>query len=89
MPKTLVSKKGQVVIPKDTREKLNLTPGTVLNVQVEGRKVILEPFKEIPKKVFVRAGQNITEPILQEAKATSDKTQRLLKELGIDCQKSP
>lgn len=79
MSRTLVSKKGQVVIPKDARDKLNLTPGTVLRVEVERGRVILEPFKELPEKAFVRAGQKVTEPILQEAKATSDKTQRLLK----------
>jgi len=88
MSKTVVSKKGQVVIPKDAREKLDLTPGTVLRVQVEDRKVILEPIKELHEKVFVHAGPNITEPILREAKTTSDKTQRLLTELGIDCLKS-
>ena len=86
MPKTLLSKKGQVVIPKDTREKLNLTPGTVLNVQVEGRKVILEPVKGLPAEVFVHAGKGVTEPMLREAKATSDKTQKLLHELGVSCQ---
>ena len=88
MSKTVVSKKGQVVIPKDARDKLNLTPGTILEVQIEKGRVIFEPFKELPKKAFIRAGKNVTNPILQEAKATSDKTQRLLKELGIDCLKS-
>ena len=84
MSKTVVSKKGQVVIPKDARDKLNLAPGTILEVKVEKGRVILEPFKALPEKAFFRAGKKITEPILQEAKATSDKTQRLLKELGID-----
>ena len=81
-----MSKKGQVVIPKEARNKLNLTPGTVLNVQVENRKVILEPVKELPSEIFVNAGKRVTEPILHEAKATSDKTKRLLNELGISCQ---
>ncbi len=89
MPKTLMSKKGQVVIPKDTRERLNLTPGTVLKVEVKDRKVILEPVKELPEEIFVHAGPRITEPILRHAKSTSDKTQKLLKELGVGCQESP
>ena len=42
MSKTVVSKKGQVVIPKQARDKLGLTPGTVLKVQVEGKRIILE-----------------------------------------------
>ena len=88
MSKTLVSKKGQVVIPKEVREELNLTPGTVLEVQVEDRKIVLEPVKELNEKIFVHAGQHVTEPIIHEAKGTSDKTRRLLNELGIDCLKS-
>ncbi len=88
MSKTLVSKKGQVVIPKDVRERLNLTPGTVLYVQVKDKKVILEPVKRPNKKIFIHASQQVTEPIVREAKATSDKTRRLLMELGIDFQES-
>jgi AbrB family looped-hinge helix DNA binding protein len=88
MSKTLVSKKGQVVIPKDVRERLNLTPGTILEVLVEDKKVVLEPVKELNEKIFVHAGEHVTESIVGEAKATSDKTRRLLNELGIDCLKS-
>jgi len=83
MSKTIVSKKGQVVIPKQTRDKLSLTPGTVLRVQIGGKRVILEPLQEPPKEVFIKAGSKITEPILREAKVTSDKAQRLLRDLGV------
>ena len=81
--KTVVSKKGQIVIPKETRDKLGLAPGTVLRVQVEGKGVILEPLQEPPKEAFIRAGPEITEPLLYEAKTTSDKAQRLLRDLGV------
>ena len=83
MSKTVVSKKGQVVIPKQAREKLSLTPGTVLKVRVEGKRIILEPLQEPPKEAFVEAGQRITEPLLHEAKITSDKAERLLRDLGV------
>jgi AbrB family looped-hinge helix DNA binding protein len=83
MSKTMVSKKGQVVIPKDTREKLSLVPGTVLRVHVEGKRVILEPLQELPKEAFVSAGSKVTEPLLREAKKTSDKSKRLLRDLGV------
>ncbi|MCD6466249.1 AbrB/MazE/SpoVT family DNA-binding domain-containing protein [Candidatus Bathyarchaeota archaeon] len=83
MSKTMVSKKGQVVIPKNIRERLGLTPGTILKVQVEGKKVILEPLQEPPKEIFVEAGLKITEPLLHEAKITSDKAKRLLRGLGV------
>ena len=81
--KTVVSSKGQVIIPKRVREALGLTPGTVLRVRVEGRRVILEPITEPPKEVFVRAGPEVTDQILREAKASSDKVRELLKALGV------
>jgi len=81
--KTVVSSKGQVVIPKRVREELGLTPGTVLRVRVEGKKVILEPVEGPPKEVFVRAGSSVTERILREAKSSGDKAQRLLEDLGV------
>ncbi|MEA2089704.1 MAG: AbrB/MazE/SpoVT family DNA-binding domain-containing protein [Thermoproteota archaeon] len=83
MLKTKVSKKGQVVIPKQARDKLSLTPGTVLGVQVEGKRVILEPLQKPPEEFFVKAGSKITDPLLHEAKITSDKAQKLLRDLGV------
>jgi AbrB family looped-hinge helix DNA binding protein len=83
MSKTVVSKKGQVVIPKQARDILSLVPGTVLRVQVEGKRVILEPLQEPPKEAFVSAGSKVTEPLLREAKRTSDKTKKLLRDLGV------
>jgi len=80
---TRLSEKGQVVIPKDARDKLGLVSGTVLRVEVEGKRVILEPVHEPPTGAFVHAGAKITEPLLQEAKTTSDKAQRLLRDLGV------
>ena len=81
--KTLMSSKGQVVIPKPVREALGLKPGTPLRVSVEGKKVILEPIAEPPPEIFVEAGPSVTEPILFEAKRLSDKAKRLLEDLGV------
>jgi len=81
--KTVISSKGQVVIPKQIRDKLGLVPGTVLRVWVEGKKIILEPAKEPPKEIFVKAGPEITEQILKEAKSSSDKALKLLQDLGV------
>ena len=79
----MVSSKGQVVIPKRIREELGLTPGTVLMVWVEGKRVVLEPVREPPRQVFVRAGPGVTERVLREAKSSSDKTKELLRDLGV------
>ncbi|ABL78875.1 AbrB/MazE/SpoVT family DNA-binding domain-containing protein [Thermofilum pendens] len=82
--KTVVSRKGQVVIPKEVREKLGLVPGTVLRVRVEGKRVVLEPVEEPPREVFVEAGPEVTGRLLREAKLESDKALRLLRDLGVE-----
>jgi len=81
--KATVSKKGQIVIPKQARDKLSLTTGTVLRVQIEGKRVVLEPLQEPPKEAFIQAGSSVTEPIIHEAKTSSDKIQKLLRDLGV------
>ena len=83
MSKTTLSTKGQVVIPKQIREKLGLTPGTVFKIRLEGKSIILEPITEPPNEIFVEARPEVTEPILEEAKSSSDKTRKLLKDLGV------
>lgn len=35
--------KGQVVIPKDIREKLSLTEGAILNFEVEDDAIVVKP----------------------------------------------
>lgn len=38
--KTIVSEKGQVTIPKPLRDRLGIGPGTVLEVEAEGGRLI-------------------------------------------------
>ena len=48
--KTIVSEKGQITIPKAVRDRLGITPGTVLEVEsVEGKIVAV---KSQPQDVF-------------------------------------
>ncbi len=39
---TSLSSKGQLVIPKAVRERLQLRPGDVLRVSVSGRRIVLD-----------------------------------------------
>ena len=43
---TLVSTKGQFVIPSEMRESLGIAPGTRISVTQEGTRIILEPVSE-------------------------------------------
>ena len=79
-----VSKNGRIVIPKEIREKLGINEGSNFKIRLEGKKIILELLSEPPKGIFIKAGDNITEPKIREAKERSDKSKRLLEALGIE-----
>jgi len=41
-----VSTKGQIVIPKEVREKFGLRPGTKIDVKLKGNEITLKPMRE-------------------------------------------
>lgn len=43
---TVVSTRGQVVLPKAIREELSLTPGTQLVVMSDGDNILMKPIKK-------------------------------------------
>ena len=47
MSLTRLSTKGQVVLPKDVRDRLGLRPGTELDVEVRDGVVVLRPIRKI------------------------------------------
>ena len=83
MIKTKVSSRGQIVIPKEIRDKLGIKPGTILNVSIEGKRIVLEPALE-PPNIFVELGEK-SEEILQELrKENKERIKRLLRDLGVE-----
>ncbi|RLE71829.1 MAG: AbrB family transcriptional regulator [Thermoprotei archaeon] len=42
MVKIRIGKRGVIVIPKDIREKMGLEEGSILDLQVEGDKIVLK-----------------------------------------------
>jgi len=43
---TVLSTKGQIVIPKAVREALELRAGTRLSVEIEGEAIVLRPVRQ-------------------------------------------
>lgn len=80
-----VSSKGQIVIPKEVREKLGLKTGDKVRLEIqEGRRVVIQPAVEPPKEIFVRGDAKLLERVLDEAKRTDErKVRNLLRALGV------
>jgi AbrB family looped-hinge helix DNA binding protein len=53
----LVDKFGRVVIPKKFRTHLGLAPGTELDIEEEGNRLVLEPVSREP--LLVRDGEGL------------------------------
>jgi len=82
MAKVKTSSKGQIVIPKEIRDALGIKPGSILNIRLEGKRIVLEPAPP-PPDIFVELGES--EKILQEARRVDEeKMKRLLRDLGVE-----
>ena len=79
-----LSSKGQVVIPKEMREKLGLKVGDKLRFEITPEKVLtISSTAKPPEDAFVQAGSRITQVSLREAARLDEgKTRRLLAALG-------
>ena len=55
-----VDSKGRIVLPKEIRERLGITPGTEVEINEEGGKAIVEP-EDNPEQVIERMERLITE----------------------------
>ncbi|RJQ26915.1 MAG: AbrB/MazE/SpoVT family DNA-binding domain-containing protein [Peptococcaceae bacterium] len=66
-----LSSKGQLVLPKDIRERLALKQGLELNVELRGEKIILEPLRQETRTDWRRwrsslKGKRVLEEHLEE-----------------------
>lgn len=50
MAKTKVTKKGQITIPQEFREKLGIARGTLVTIKMEKEKIVVEKPKEDLRK---------------------------------------
>jgi len=74
MVKVTVSSKGQIAIPKAVRERLNLKPGSELEIDVKGQAMVM---RRIVSKYgdwrtmegMVKSGPSLTRALEQERRA--------------------
>ncbi len=79
-----LSSKGQIVIPKNIREQLELKDGDILKVSIEAKKITLTPITELPEDLFVKAEAETVKDFLSEAKKINEgKLSELLAALGV------
>lgn len=75
---TKISSKGQVVVPKEVRAKLNIKPGTFFHVKVEKNTIILTPMEKGPiDRLYGRfAGEKILDELEREHAAEIENEDR-------------
>jgi AbrB family looped-hinge helix DNA binding protein len=71
MTKATVSSKGQIAIPKAVRERLNLTAGTEVVLDVQGETLILKRLvREYPDwrtmRGMARGGESLTQALVED-----------------------
>ncbi len=85
MPTVKLSSKGQLVIPKNIRDKLGLKPGDTVKLELLGdKKVVIQAGTEPPSDIFAKVGSKIVEEALLSSQAKDEeKITRLLRALGV------
>jgi len=75
--KTLVSERGQVVIPKKIRETLNLQKGDELDIEIVGSDTILlktvKRFKARTWRDYIGLGKGVVDAHLKKKKIEKEK----------------
>jgi AbrB family looped-hinge helix DNA binding protein len=71
MPVVTASSRGQIVIPKEIRKRLNIVAGRRLSVKTEGDHVLLTPLPEDPVEAFCgifKERSSLTEALTEHRK---------------------
>jgi len=63
---TKVDSKGRIVLPKELRERLGITPGTEVDINEEDGKAVVEP-EDNPEQIIERMERLITETASERA----------------------
>ena len=77
---TSLSTKGQIVIPREIREKLGLEPGTKLIVIQEGDNILLKPIT-LPKKEQFKKLISLGDKVRNKLGLTKDDVKRAIEKV--------
>ncbi|MDH5203539.1 MAG: AbrB/MazE/SpoVT family DNA-binding domain-containing protein [Nitrospirota bacterium] len=90
MPVVTTSAKGQVVIPKNEREKLGIKPGSKVAVETVNDHIEIHPLPEDPIEYFCgifKDGPSLTKALLKDRKENlrreEEKIARLIRPSGV------
>ena len=66
---TKVDSKGRIVLPKEVRDRLGITPGTEVDIHEENGKAVVEP-EDNPDEVLERMEQLVEETYSKQRETT-------------------
>lgn len=81
---TKISTKGQVVLPSQVRNRLDLQPGDPLDVQIEGQRIVLVPRRKRQKKARIITDSITGMPVLSAGPDAPILTSEMVAELLTD-----
>jgi AbrB family looped-hinge helix DNA binding protein len=64
-----VDSKGRIVLPKEVRERLGITPGTEVHIHEEDGKAVVEP-EDDPEQIIERMEQLVAETSSESGETT-------------------
>ena len=76
-----LSRRGQITLPKEVREKLGLRPGDVLLLKVEEGRLVLEPALLLSYEVY---SEERLEEFRKAAEATPEEVAAFLEAWGLE-----
>lgn len=85
--RTVLSAKGQVVIPEGIRSRLGLQRGDRFEVEVNGESVVLKPLPRNPLLELrgkYRGPDSLTEALLEERRLELEREERKIERWGVD-----
>jgi len=82
--KTVVSSKGQIVLPASVRRRLCLSPGTEMRVEVADGHIVLKSIGRSAPKCRQSTSEVSGLPVLELQGATEPLTSAQVKELLVD-----